>query len=372
MPRPHPSPRPSECHSLRDTPVGRGSAINPANRFARTHAERDPDATPADLGIDPDNPEPDPRTEFIDDATRSILSKNDSPDVPFTFGINPYRGCEHGCAYCYARAYHEYLGWSSGLEFETKIMVKRNAAALLRDALASPKWKPQVIALSGATDCYQPAERRFRLTRACLEVLLEFRNPIGVITKNFLVTRDIDLLAQFAQWNGAMVNLSITTLDTDLAGTLEPRAARPEARLRAIRQMADAGIPVGVMVAPVIPGLTDHELPAILDAAAQAGATSAGYLLLRLPHSVKDVFSAWLDAHAPGKKDRVLARVRDIRGGRLNDPDWGKRFTGEGVFADQLRELFKVARRRAGLDHPRPELSIAHFRKPGGQQLTLL
>ncbi|HEX2101189.1 MAG TPA: PA0069 family radical SAM protein [Candidatus Synoicihabitans sp.] len=350
---------------------GRGAQLNPPNRYAKVHAVPDLDATAADLGDDPDNPPPDPRTEFYDDATETILSVNESPDVPFRYGINPYRGCEHGCAYCYARAYHDYLGWSSGLDFETKIMIKRRAPTLLRRELSSPRWQPQVIAMSGATDCYQPAERRFRLTRQCLEVLLELRNPVGVITKNFLVTRDVDLFAQFATWNGVMVNLTITSLDADLAGALEPRAARPEARLRAIRLLADAGVPVGVMIAPVIPGLTEHELPAILDAAAKAGASSAGYLVLRLPHAVKEVFTTWLETHAPTKKERILTRLRDMSGGKLCSSEWGKRFTGEGAYAAQLAELFKVARRRAGLDHPRPELSTAHFRRPGGEQLAL-
>lgn len=333
--------------------------------------QADPDASPGDVGWDPDNPPPHPRTQFYDDATESILSHNDSPDIPFSYGVNPYRGCEHGCAYCYARAYHDYLGWSSGLDFETKIMVKRRAPELLRRELSSPRWTPQLIALSGATDCYQPAERHFQLTRRCLEVLLELRNPVGVITKNFLVTRDVDLLAQFAAWNGVMAHVTITTLDADLAGRLEPRAARPQARLRAIRMLADAGVPVGVMVAPVIPGLTEHEIPAILSAAAGAGARSAGYIVLRLPHGVKEVFGDWLDRHAASKKGRVLSRLRELRGGTPEAGDWGRRLKGEGAFAEQIASLFKVARRRSGLERPMPEISTAHFRRPGGEQLRL-
>ncbi len=371
MPRPPATPKTPPSRTTGWATTGRGATINPANRFDRIHVAPDPDATLQDLGLDADAPWPEARTQFFDDASETILAYNDSPDVPFSYGVNPYRGCEHGCAYCYARAYHDYLGWSSGLDFETKIMVKRRAPELLRRELSAAKWEPQIIALSGATDCYQPAERHFRLTRACLEVLHEFRNPVGVITKNLLVTRDVDLLAELARWGGVMVNLTITTLDSTLSGQLEPRAARPEARLRAIRTLTEAGIPVGVMIAPVVPGLTDHEMPAILDAAAQAGACTAGYLVLRLPHAVKDIFIHWLDEHAPGKKDRVLSRIRELRGGQLNNANWGERFKGDGIFAEQIGELFKVARRRAGLDRPYPKLNTSAFRRPGGQQLNL-
>ncbi|MSU47544.1 MAG: PA0069 family radical SAM protein [Opitutus sp.] len=351
----------SACPSPAAIP-GRGANVNPPNRFERLHLERDPDC--------PEDERPNPRTEFFFDASESILSKNDSPDVPFTYGLNPYRGCEHGCAYCFARPFHEYLGWSSGLDFETKIMVKLRAPALLRDALMSPRWHPEPITLSGATDCYQPAERKFRITRGCLEVCAEFRNPIAIITKNALVTRDRDLLAGLAQHRAAVVYVSVTSLDSDLAGKLEPRASRPAHRLRAIRELAAAGIPVGVMVAPIIPGLTDHEMPAILAAAAEAGATRAGYTVMRLPYAVKDVFLQWLDDHAPTKKERVLSRVREIRGGNLNVSEWGARMHGEGIFAEQIRALFTVAARRAGLNHGRDTLSTASFRRPG-EQLNL-
>lgn len=344
---------------------GRGPAINPPNRFERLHVERDPDAAIAE------EERPHPRTQFFHDATESILSANDSPDVSFTYSVNPYRGCEHGCAYCYARSYHDYLGWSAGLDFETRILVKLRAPELLRAELSSPRWEPQSITFSGATDCYQPAERHFRLTRACLEVCAEFRNPAAIITKSALVTRDLDVLTQLAAVQAVAVFVSVTSLDADLAGKLEPRGARPQQRLRAIRELAAAGIPVGVMVAPIIPGLTDHEMPSILEAAAAAGAVTAGYTIMRLPHAVKDVFLHWLDDHVPGKKDRVLSRVREIRGGKLNVSDWGQRMRGEGIFADQIRELFSVAARRAGLAARRLDLSTAHFRPPGGRQLTL-
>jgi DNA repair photolyase len=357
-------------HSSAPVP-GRGARSNPANRFDQITTTPDEDYAEFDeYGVPVERPRP--ATQFYDDASESLLTRNDSPDVGADWGINPYRGCEHGCAYCFARPFHDYLGWSSGLEFETKILVKRRAPELLRRELSKRSWRPQPVMISGVTDCYQPAERRFKLTRACLEVFAEFRNPVGVITKNFLVTRDCDVLAELARYQAATVTLSVTTLDADLAGRLEPRASRPEHRLRAMRLLADAGVPVGVNVAPVIPGLTEHELPAILEAAAAAGATRASYILLRLPHTVKDVFIDWLDAHEPGKKERVLARLREMRGGELYDARFGTRGRGEGLFAEQLEQLFAVTARRLGMNRGPLELSAAHFRRPGGAQLELL
>jgi DNA repair photolyase len=354
------------------TPLpGRGTDLRPANRFARIVAE--PDADFADFdehGVPVERPHP--RTQFYEDATESVLTRNESPDIGPHWNLNPYRGCEHGCAYCYARAYHDYLGWDSGLDFETKILVKTRAPALLRAELSAPRWRAEPVGLSGSTDVYQPAERRFGLTRACLEVLAEFRQPTGIITKNFLVTRDLDLLASMARHDCVSVHVSVTTLDAELAGKLEPRASRPEHRLRAIRMLADAGVPVAVNVAPVIPGLTDHELPAILDAAAAAGARRAIYIILRLPHAVKDVFGHWLDTHEPAKKARVLARLRDLRGGKLYDPTFGARLKGEGFFSEQIARVFEVAARRAGLEPGGFKLSSANFRRPGGTQLDLL
>lgn len=366
----NPDPDPNTDHLPRHTGRGRGTPINPPNRFERLHLAVDPHAL-ADL--DPnDVTRPCPQTQFFDDDSQSILSRNDSPDVPFTYGINPYRGCEHGCAYCYARTYHDYLGWSSGLDFETKITVKRRAPALLRAELSKPSWQPDPIAFSGATDCYQPAERQFKITRQCLEVALEFRNPVSLITKNALITRDLDLLRQFAAWNGVAALITLTSLDPKLAGTLEPRAARPQARLDTIRQLSAAGIPVGVMIAPIIPGLTEHEMPSILEAAAAAGAQSASMIVLRLPHQVKALFADWLDTHEPSKKARILSRVREMRGGALNVSDWRTRMRGEGPHADTIRNLFNVARRRAGLSPDLPDLDTTHFRRPGGTQLNLL
>jgi DNA repair photolyase len=348
--------------SLTGAIPGRGANVNPPNRFERLHVEPDPDCPPEER--------PNPRTEFYYDSTESLLTKNDSPDVGFMYGMNSYRGCEHGCAYCFARPYHEYLGWSSGLDFETKIMVKLRGPELLRRELSAKRWQPQAIAMSGATDCYQPAERQFKLTRACLQVCAELRHPLFIITKNALVTRDIDVLAELARYQCIAVHVSVTTLDTDLAGAMEPRASRPTARLNAIRELAAAGIPVGVMVAPVIPGLTDHEMPAILEAAAAAGARRAGYVLLRLPFAVKDIFTQWLEDHAPTKKARILDRMRTLSGGKLYSSDWGKRMTGEGIFAEQMRSMFDVNCRRCGLNREQFSLSTEHFRRPG-EQLTL-
>ena len=248
---------------------GRGAAENPSNRFEQIAYERD------DEWNEPDDPAP--KTQFFRDTSASIITYNESPDVGFDASINPYRGCEHGCIYCYARPYHEYLGFSAGLDFETKIVVKEDAPELLRRELLSSKWKPQVLAMSGVTDPYQPVERRLQITRKCLEVLVEFRNPVAIITKNLLVTRDIDLLADLAHDNAAAVFLSVTTLDAELARIMEPRTAQPAARLQAIEKLTKAGVPTGVLVAPVIPGLTDHELPAIIKAAAEAGARFAGF-----------------------------------------------------------------------------------------------
>jgi len=345
-------------------PKGRGAVENPPNRFERLHVERDPDCPPEEAM--------DPRTEFYPDQSQSILSHNDSPDLPFRYSINSYRGCEHGCAYCYARPFHEYLGWSSGIDFETRIMVKLRAPELLREALSSPKWEPQPIAMSGVTDCYQPAERKFQLTRGCLKVFAEFRNPVGIVTKNHLVTRDVDLLAELARYGCANVFITVTTLDSDLSGKLEPRASRPAHRLRAIRTLAEAGVPVGVLVAPIIPGLTDHEMPKILEAVAEAGATNAGYVILRLPHAVKQIFSDWLDREEPSKKERVLSRIRDLRDGKLNVSEWGARMKGEGIFAEQIHDLFAVTAKRLGLNQARtPPVSTEHFRPAGGKQLEL-
>jgi DNA repair photolyase len=263
---------------------------------------------------------------------------------------------------------HEYLGFSAGLDFESKILVKQNAPELLRKELSSSRWKPQVLAMSVATDCYQPVERKLRITRRCLEVLAEFRNPVAVVTKNHLVTRDIDLLSELAHYDAAVVMVSLTTLDDDLRRVMEPRTSRPARRLAAIEALAQAGIPVGVMIAPIIPGLTDHEIPALLSAAAEAGASFAAYTPVRLPYAVRPLFEDWLERHFPERKEKVLNRIRSMRGGKLNDPRFGSRMRGEGIFAEQIAQLFSISRRRAGIGEKHsPKLSTAAFRRAGSQ-----
>ena len=342
---------------------GRGAPANPPNRFEPLRYERDPEWT--------DSEDPSLQTEFFKDTSRSIITYNDSPDVGFDASINPYRGCEHGCVYCYARPTHEFLGFSAGLDFESRILVKEEAPELLRRELSSPRWKPQVLAISGVTDAYQPLERRLELTRRCLQVLAEFRNPVVIITKNHLVTRDVDLLGELVQHQAARVFLSITSLDGSLSRVMEPRASHPTRRLAAIEALSQAGVPTGVLVAPVIPGLTDHELPSIIAAAVQAGAQSAGYVTVRLPHGVGPLFEQWLSQHFPDRKDKVLHRIRAIRGGNLNDPRFASRMRGEGIFAEQIEALFALACRRAGLDGRGPALSTAAFRVPSEAQLLL-
>ncbi len=342
---------------------GRGAQDNLPNRFETLRLERDEDWNPEE--------DPAPRTQFLRDLSQSIITYNNSPDISFKAGINAYRGCEHGCSYCYARQTHEYLGFSAGLDFESKIMVKEDAPELLRRELSSKSWEPQLLAMSGVTDCYQPVERRLQLTRKCLAVLAEFRNPVCIITKNFLVTRDVDLLTDLASHHAVMVHLSINSLDLELARKLEPRASLPNQRLAAVEALAKAGVPVGVLVAPVIPALNDHEIPGVLAAAKAAGATWAGTEVLRLPLTVAPVFQLWLEHNFPEKKEKVLNRIRSIRGGKLNDARFGSRMRGEGIFAEQISQMFHVARRKAGLAEEAPELSTAAFRKPLGTQLGL-
>jgi DNA repair photolyase len=339
---------------------GRGASSNPQNRFETCAHAPDEEWTTAE--------DPGPGTVLIDDHSSSLITRNDSPDIGFSASINPYRGCEHGCIYCYARPTHEYLGMSAGLDFESRILVKREAPRLLRAELAHPQWKPEALALSTVTDCYQPAERRLLLTRGCLAVLAELRHPVAVITKSRLVVRDIDLLQELARVQAVSVTISLTTLSQELSMAMEPRAAVPAARLDAIRTLAAAGI--GVNLAPIIPALTDHEIPALLAAAAGAGARFAGYTLVRLPLAVAALFTSWLAEHRPLAQARILGRIREIRGGGLNDPRFGTRMRGEGVFAGQIGDLFHATRRRLGLGEHAPELSTTSFRPPGGVQLS--
>jgi DNA repair photolyase len=349
---------------------GRGATRDLPNRFEILSLDLDPDVVQADPDAEGESL-PQAKTIFLDDHTESIIVRNQSPDVGFSAGINPYRGCEHGCAYCYARPTHEYLGFSAGLEFETKIMVKRRAAELLRAEISKPGYKPEVLAMSGITDCYQPAERHFRITRSCLEVLAEFRHPVSIITKNFLVTRDLDILRKLAEFDAVRVYVSITTLNTDLAAKMEPRASRPAHRLRAVEMLAKAGVPVGVMVAPIVPGLNDREIPAVLETAKSAGADEAGYAMLRLPYGVKDVFQDWLQLNFPDRMDRVLGTVRNVRGGKLNNSEFGSRMRGEGPYAEQVHQMFHVFRERLGFGVNTRHLTTKNFRRADDRQLTL-
>jgi DNA repair photolyase len=339
---------------------GRGASWSPANRFEKLHVDLN-DLDVVDVDFEAEE-RPRRGTQYFCDGTKSIITRNNSPDVGFETSLNPYRGCEHGCIYCYARPTHEFLGFSAGLDFESKIMVKTNAPELLRAELESPRWQPQTLVMSGVTDPYQPIERKLRITRGCLEVLAKFRNPVAIITKNRLVTRDIDLLEDLAAHNAAAVNISVTSLDSNLHRVLEPRTSPPQARLAAIRQLRSVGIPIGVMVAPIIPGLTDHEVPRILDACANAGAQFASYTIVRLPWAVAPLFEHWLEEHFPDRREKVLGRIRDLRANRLNNSQWHTRMTGEGIFADQIASMFAVSCRRNRM-YGRPKLSCGSFRR---------
>jgi len=339
-----------------------GSHIDPPNRFDRVHVEPDVEHLEWDDGFR-EGPTDRP-VEYLSDASRTIVSQNDSPDVPFRYSVNPYRGCAHGCAYCYARPGHEYLGHSAGLDFETKIFVKHDAPALLRAFLSRAAWQPEPISFCGVTDPYQPAERQFRLTRGCLEVAAEFRQPVGIVTKNALVVRDLDLLGPLAALHLAHVNISLTTLDAELARVMEPRTSTPAARLRAMGMLAAAGVSVRVMVAPVIPGLNDREIPAVLAAAREAGASDAAWQLVRLPGAVEPVFLEWLQRTQPLRAAKVEALIRGTHGGDLCDPRFGHRMRGSGPIAQQIRNLFQVFAEKHGLRRGLPEPDCTLFRRP--------
>jgi DNA repair photolyase len=351
------------------TYIGRGAEFNPPNRFETLRVE----APPSDLADYFELPDPEQRipTRFYPDHSKSILSKNDSPDLGFTYSLNPYRGCEHGCVYCYARPSHEYLGFSSGLDFETKIMVKLDAANLLRQEFSRRSWKPQVVVFSGNTDCYQPAERTLQLTRQCLEVFKTFRNPVSMITKNALIQRDADILKDLASRNLVFVIITITTLDQELAKTLEPRTSAIRRKLETIEVLAGQGIPVGVNVAPIIPGLTDVEIPAILKEAAGRGATHAGHTIIRLSYALKDLFLAWLQREYPEKASRVISRIRDVRGGKLSESEFGKRMEGKGEIASTIQQLFDTTCAKYHLNERRLELSCTEFLSPHNAQGVL-
>lgn len=339
-----------------------GSNLDPPNRFQATHAE--PDFEHLEWDVEYREAVKNRRVEYIADTSRTIVTENKSPDINFRFSVNPYRGCVHSCSYCYARPYHEYLGFNAGLDFETKIVVKHDAPQLLREFLSRSSWTPEMIAFSGITDCYQPAEREFKLTRGCLSVAGETKQPIGIVTKNALVVRDLDVLEPMAEQGLINVSVSITTLDPELARVMEPRTSIPSARLRAIKELVEAGIPTKVMVAPVIPGLNDNEVPQILEAAKEAGAMSASYVLLRLPLTVEPVFLEWLERTQPQRKDRVVARIRQTRDGQMSDSTFASRMRGTGEISTQINNMFKVFCRKFGLDKPLPPLSTEHFRPP--------
>ncbi len=343
-------------------PRSRGAASQPANRFLTVYQEADLEHVADDqqylaqLGRPP--------TVYFSDNSQSIVTENNSPDITFRYSVNPYRGCAHGCSYCYARPTHEYLGLSAGLDFETKVMVKHRAAELFADWLARPAWKPEPIVFSGVTDCYQPAEREFQLTRGCLRVAAECRQPVTIITKNALVTRDLDILIELARHGCVQVAVSVTTLDAELARKMEPRTSTPAARLATLAKLSEAGVPTLVMVAPVIPGLNDSEIPAILQAAKEAGAQGAAFVLLRLPWAVKEVFSQWLDRCVPDQAEKVRSLVRSTRGGRENDSRFGHRMRGSGPLAEHIASTFRVFAHRYGLDRNPEPLDCSAFRPP--------
>ncbi len=351
---------------------GRGAVTNRVGRFEK----QDRVLTDDGWGVhDPDAEEEPPklRTTLGIDTARSVIARNDSPDIPFDRSINPYRGCEHGCVYCFARPTHAYYGLSPGLDFETRLFHKPDAARVLRKELSRPGYRPKPIALGTNTDPYQPVEKEKRITRQILEVLAEFNHPFTIVTKGALIERDLDIIGPMAARNMAAVWISVTTLDRKLANKLEPRAATPPKRLAAIAALRAGGVPTGALVAPVIPALNDWEIERVLGAVAEAGALNAGYVLLRLPLEIKDLFTEWLVAHAPDRAARVLSLVSQTRGGKLYRAEWGKRMRGEGPYADLIARRFKLAAKRLGLDGPRPNLDCTSFATPGrAEQMPLL
>jgi DNA repair photolyase len=340
---------------------GRGAADNRQSRFEKLARASEPDAEIVSR----------PQTVITLKQARSIISRNDSPDIGFTQSINPYQGCEHGCIYCYARPSHAYIGLSPGLDFETKLFGKANAAQLLREELSRSGYRCEVIALGANTDPYQPVEREHCITRSILEVLWEFRHPVGIVSKNSLIERDLDLLVPMAAEGLVHVFISLGTLDGEIARTLEPRAAAPYRRVETIRQLSERGVPCGVLVAPIIPFLNDKDMESALTAARDAGARMAGYTIIRLPWEVKELFKDWLERHYPMKAAHVMARIREMRGGRENDPDFGSRMTGEGAFAQLIQKRFELACRQLGMNADESKLDTQKFRKPGLAQMDL-
>ncbi len=347
---------------------GRGAVSNASGRFEKQARVL------VDDGWGDEEPAPSLKTEILRDTSRTIISRNTSPDISFSQSINPYKGCEHGCIYCFARPTHAYLGFSPGADFESKIFAKPNAAELLRKELSAPGYVPKTIAIGTNTDPYQPIERKLKIMRSILEVLYEFRHPVGIVTKSALILRDLDILAPMAELGLAKAALSVTTLDRKLAREMEPRAATPPKRLEAIRELNKAGVPAGVMFAPVIPALNDEELESVLEAAKDAGAKSAGYVLLRLPLEIKDLFREWLEANEPDRAKHVMSLVRSMRGGKDYDSNWHTRMRGTGPYAEMIARRFHLAVKRLGFSKDSRTLDLGKFRKPvqSGEQLALL
>ncbi len=346
---------------------GRGAASNSVGRFERFTTET------VDDGWEQEDDLPPLRTEVRDEIARTLITYNKSPDLPFDRSINPYRGCEHGCVYCFARPTHAYLGLSPGLDFETRLVARSNAADILRRELSARAYKVATLALGTNTDPYQPVEKSRRITRSCLQVLSDFQHPVGIVTKGALIERDLDILAPMARKNLVRVGISLTTLDPDMSRRMEPRAPSPLRRLRMIQKLTDAGVPVRVMTSPIIPGLTDHELEHLLEAGQTAGADAASWIMLRLPREVSALWQEWLQDHEAGRAAKVMARLREMHGGRDYDPRWGHRMRGEGTYAQMVAQRFKAACKRLGLAIKTQPLSCAHFAPPPqpGDQLSL-
>ncbi|MCL5030648.1 MAG: PA0069 family radical SAM protein [Bacteroidetes bacterium] len=348
---------------------GRAAQSNPKNRFERMYIDK---SNPEfESYFAEDNGELQIKTEYFKDDSKSVISTNDSYDIFFDYSFNPYRGCEHGCIYCYARPTHEFLGFSSGTDFETKIMVKENAPRLLEEHFNNKNYVPDLIMFSGNTDCYQPVERKLKITRSALKICLKYKNPVSIITKNSLILRDVDILQELARLNLVSVVISITSLDKELLSKMEPRTSTPERRLKTIEEIAQNNIPVGVNVAPVIPGLNDHEIPEILNESSNSGAKFANYIILRLPLSVKELFIDWLQHEFPDRSAKILNRIRDIRGGKLNESEFGKRFKGEGELAEAIHDLFDLSCKKYGLNQTRIKLRTDLFHKKKDNQLKL-
>ncbi len=347
---------------------GRGSISRATGRFERYAVEAFDDG----WGTADEDPPP-LRTDVLPDKSKSIINKNTSPDVGFDRSINPYRGCEHGCVYCFARPTHAYLGFSPGLDFESRLFAKFDAPALLEKELSRPRYKPEVIALGVNTDCYQPIEREHKITRGVLDVLRAFNHPVGIVTKSQLIQRDLDILGDMASRDLVTVAISLTTLDRTLARRMEPRAATPARRVDTIQALSDVGVPVTVLMAPVIPGLNDHEIDAVMTAAAEAGATRAGYVLLRLPLEIKALFREWLAEHYPDRAKKVINLIRSMRGGRDYNPCFGERMRGTGPYADLIENRFLAACKRLGLNAAEHAIDSSNFRVPNnvGPQLGL-